>query len=191
MAYPKKNTSYGKYTIAMITMYLAGFGSGYYTTDKTIIKDSDLQIDVRFSPQDNCIEKIVSEINNAQSQILVQTFSFTSQEIANALIQKHLEGVEVILIADKSQQKNNPLLKKMKKLGIKIYIDKMVGIAHNKIIIIDNDTVITGSFNFSHAAQHRNAENSLTIHSEKLAAIYSKNFWLRHSKSNNFLTNIP
>ena len=60
-------------------------------------------------------------------------------------------------------------------------IDAKHAIAHNKVMIIDGETVITGSFNFTKAAEENNAENLLVIHDRKLASIYTKN-WQEHER---------
>ena len=60
-------------------------------------------------------------------------------------------------------------------------IDAEHAIAHNKVMIIDGETVITGSFNFTKAAEENNAENLLVIHDKKLAGLYTKN-WYEHSQ---------
>ena len=62
---------------------------------------------------------------------------------------------------------------------IPTYIDAEHAIAHNKIIIIDRSVVITGSFNFTKAAEEKNAENLLIIRSKEVAKPYLDN-WLRH-----------
>jgi phosphatidylserine/phosphatidylglycerophosphate/cardiolipin synthase-like enzyme len=66
-------------------------------------------------------------------------------------------------------------------MGIITYIDDKHAIAHNKIMIIDKETVITGSFNFTKAAEEKNAENLLIIKSKELAKIYTEN-WNEHKK---------
>ena len=65
--------------------------------------------------------------------------------------------------------------------GIPVKIDAQHAIAHNKVMIIDDETVITGSFNFTKAAEDNNAENLLIIHDKKLAERYIKN-WQEHDK---------
>jgi phosphatidylserine/phosphatidylglycerophosphate/cardiolipin synthase-like enzyme len=65
--------------------------------------------------------------------------------------------------------------------GIPTHIDSAHAIAHNKIMIIDKETVITGSFNFTKAAEEKNAENLLIIKSKELAAIYIDN-WYKHKQ---------
>jgi phosphatidylserine/phosphatidylglycerophosphate/cardiolipin synthase-like enzyme len=65
--------------------------------------------------------------------------------------------------------------------GVPTKIDAEHAIAHNKIIIIDGETVITGSFNFTEAAQAKNEENLLIIRDKALAAQYAQN-WQAHTQ---------
>jgi len=60
-------------------------------------------------------------------------------------------------------------------------IDSKHAIAHNKIMIIDKETVITGSFNFTKAAEEKNAENLLIIRNKDLANVYMEN-WYKHKE---------
>ncbi len=66
-------------------------------------------------------------------------------------------------------------------VGISVKIDAQHAIAHNKVMIIDGETVITGSFNFTRAAEENNAENLLIIQDKKLAERYTKN-WQDHAQ---------
>jgi len=71
--------------------------------------------------------------------------------------------------------------KELANLGIPVKIDAVHAIAHNKIVIIDGETVITGSFNFTEAAEENNAENLFAIHDWKLAERYTRN-WEEHAQ---------
>jgi phosphatidylserine/phosphatidylglycerophosphate/cardiolipin synthase-like enzyme len=64
-------------------------------------------------------------------------------------------------------------------MGIPTFIDSAHAIAHNKVIVIDRETVITGSFNFTKAAEQHNAENLLILKNKDLAKLYVEN-WNRH-----------
>ena len=77
-----------------------------------------------------------------------------------------------------------------KTLTCPVYYDFMHAIAHNKIIIIDGATVLTGSFNFTDAAEKNNAENLLILHSKKLASRYLENWelHLKHSQDSKTAT---
>lgn len=142
----------------------------------------NVSVTVYFSPGGGCTEAIISEINNAKSEILVQAYSFTSASIAKALVDAYKRGVKVQAILDKSQRtahySSASFLANSK---IPTFIDDRHAIAHNKIIIIDGTTVITGSFNFTKAAEEKNAENLLIIKSEELAKKYLEN-WNRHKE---------
>ena len=141
---------------------------------------SHAPVEVYFSPNDGATEAIVREIDQTRSEILVQAYSFTSAPIAKALLKAHRRGVKVQAILDKSQktQKYSSASFLMNS-GIPTYIDAKHAIAHNKIIIIDRAIVITGSFNFTKAAEEKNAENLLIIRSKELAKPYHEN-WQRH-----------
>ena len=135
---------------------------------------------VCFSPNGNCTAVIVEQIDNAKSEIYVQAYSFTSAPIAKALVNAHKRGVKVEVILDKSQKKERYTSATfLSNAGIPTYIDSIHAIAHNKIMIIDKEIVITGSFNFTKAAEEKNAENLLILKSKELANQYLMN-WSKH-----------
>ncbi|MGA2619639.1 MAG: phospholipase D-like domain-containing protein [Thermoguttaceae bacterium] len=70
-------------------------------------------------------------------------------------------------------------------MGIPTKIDAKHAIAHNKVIIIDGQVVITGSFNFTDSAETRNAENLLVIRDKALAEKYTTN-WQVHAEHSEF-----
>jgi phosphatidylserine/phosphatidylglycerophosphate/cardiolipin synthase-like enzyme len=138
---------------------------------------------VYFSPKGNCTKGIIKEIEEGTREILVQAYSFSSTAIRNALLNAQKRGVKVEIIFDRTEQKdqNYRSTKAFLKSGIAVYLDGNHTIAHNKVIVIDRETVITGSFNFTNAAESDNAENVLVIKSKTLAAPYAEN-WYAHLK---------
>lgn len=137
-------------------------------------------VEVYFSPNNGATEAIVREIGQARSEIRVQAYSFTSAPIAEALLKAHKRGIEVEVILDKSQKTQKYSSSTfLTNARIPTFIDARHAIAHNKIIIIDQSVVITGSFNFTKAAEDKNAENLLIIRSKELARPYLDN-WRRH-----------
>jgi phosphatidylserine/phosphatidylglycerophosphate/cardiolipin synthase-like enzyme len=131
---------------------------------------------VYFSPNGGATQATINEISNVKSEILVQAYSFTSTPIAKALIEAHKRGVKVEAILDKSQRKETYTEATfLANMGVPTYIDDKHAIAHNKVMVIDKATVITGSFNFSKAAEEKNAENLLIIKSKELASVYIDN----------------
>jgi hypothetical protein len=112
-----------------------------------------------FTPGQDCTHQITDQIVKANHSILVQAYGFSSKNIADALIAAKNRGVNVKVILDKSQRKQKySLLYYIVDAGIPVWIDMKPAIAHNKVMIIDDKEVITGSFNFTDAAQKRNAE---------------------------------
>ncbi len=137
-------------------------------------------VQVCFTPGEGCTELIANEIGRAKAEILVQAYSFTSAPIARALVQAQRRGIRVEVILDRSQKSQRYTSATfLANSGVPTYIDSEHAIAHNKIMIIDREVVITGSFNFTKAAQERNAENLLVIRNHDFAEIYRGN-WVKH-----------
>lgn len=63
--------------------------------------------------------------------------------------------------------------------GANVYVDRKHAIAHNKVMVIDGRTLVTGSFNFTKGAEEKNAENLLIIDSPELARLYMEE-WEKH-----------
>lgn len=148
-----------------------------------------IQISACFSPEGHCTSRIVSAIDSAKTSILVQAYSFTSPPIAQALTQAYERGLDVRVIIDKSRlSEKHSQIPLLSQKGIPIFIDPAVGIGHNKTIILDNSWVLTGSFNWSMAAENKNAENILFIEDPSLAQIYKKNWENRANTARNAIT---
>lgn len=146
-------------------------------TTEVIAADS---VQVFFSPKGGCTEAVVENLSNAKSNVFVQAYSFTSAPIAEALVDAHRRGVKVEVILDKSQRTEKySEADFLQHAEIPTYIDAKHAIAHNKIMIIDGKTVLTGSFNFTTAAEEHNAENLLVIDDSPLAQKYVTN-WKVH-----------
>ncbi len=137
-------------------------------------------IDVFFSPKGGCSDAIIREITNAKSAVLVQAYSVESNQIRQALFVAHKRGAKVNVILDKKRSgRSYTEADFFLNQGIEVRIDSVHKIAHDKVIVIDGGTVITGSFNFSKIAEESNAENVVIIRDEKLAGKYADN-WRIH-----------
>jgi phosphatidylserine/phosphatidylglycerophosphate/cardiolipin synthase-like enzyme len=122
------------------------------------------RVAVYFSPHGGATAAVVHEVNAATDHILVQAYSFTSAPIAKALVDAHKRGVKVLAVLDKSNEtKKYSAATFLINAGIQTLIDDQHAIAHSKVLVIDSATVITGSFNFTKAAEASNAENLLVI----------------------------
>jgi phosphatidylserine/phosphatidylglycerophosphate/cardiolipin synthase-like enzyme len=144
------------------------------------------RLQVFFSPGGGCTEAIVDGLGKAKTSIDVQAYSFTSAPIAEAVGKAFARGVKVRVVLDKSQRSERyTSATYLANHNVPTWIDAKHAIAHNKIILVDGKTIFTGSFNFTKAAEQKNAENLLIIEGDpKLYAEYLSNFeeHLSHSE---------
>jgi len=139
------------------------------------------RVEVFFTPGDKCTNAIVKELNAAKKTIRIQAYSFTSTPIAKAAVDAQARGVKVQAVLDQSNQTDQySSATFLAHGGCDVRIDSDHAIAHNKVIVIDDATVITGSFNFTNAAEKSNAENVLIIReSPDTVRRYTEN-WQKH-----------
>jgi len=122
------------------------------------------RIAVYFAPNGGATAAVVREINAATQQILVQAYAFTLAPIAKTLVEAHKRGVTIRAVLDKSNETDKySAATFLVHAGIQTRIDAQHAIVHNKVMGIDSATVITGSFNFTKAAEEKNAENLFVI----------------------------
>ena len=135
---------------------------------------------VYFSPHGGATEAVIDALDHATNSVLVQAYSFTSAPIAKALVEAHRRGVKVQAILDGSQRTEKySEADFLHDSEIPTLIDAQHAIAHNKIIVIDDYLILTGSFNFTKAAEEKNAENLLVINDPALSKQYIEN-WHTH-----------
>lgn len=135
---------------------------------------------VFFSPGGGCTDVIVRELKGARHEVLVLAYSFTSRPIAQALVDAKMRGVHVEVVLDASNE-HEPYsdLHFFLAEGLLPLVDAEHAIAHNKVMVVDGRTLITGSFNFTHHAEHENAENLLVLKGHPdLVAAYRQDFHL-------------
>ena len=135
---------------------------------------------VYFAPSPNLASSIVRVIDESEHEVLVQAYGFTHNGIAQALVRAHQRGVIVrVLLDKKSQSSNRFVIDVLAGADIDVREDGKHAIAHNKVMVIDQSIVITGSFNFTNSAVTRNAENFLVLRSLDLAQKY-RSQWQNH-----------
>ena len=143
------------------------------------VKLSDgTQISAYFSPKNDTISPLLQEIRSAETSIHFMAFSFTHDALGAAMRDRFAAGIDVRGIFEKRQadgrySEHNA----MKQAGIPVILDEKGGAMHHKVIVIDGETVITGSYNFSKNAETRNNENLLIIKGNReIAAAYVAEF---------------
>lgn len=156
-------------------MWNGEFKSGQKVSNPKIIL-KDIKIKNYFCPDDHCADRVKEELKKAQHSIYFMAFSFTHEEIANILMLKHSEGLEVRGVMEARQVTKDAQFSRLAYQGIKILKDKNPGMMHHKVFIIDNETVITGSFNPTQGGDKRNDENILIITSSEIAKEFVEEF---------------
>ncbi|MCF7872407.1 hypothetical protein K9L97_05225 [Candidatus Woesearchaeota archaeon] len=141
-------------------------------TTNNKINMNGTKIQIYLCPEDQCQTKIQNELKKANKTIHFLTFTFTDKEIAQTLIDKHKEGLEVKGIIEKFQNHKISTFQMIKESGINVTYDKNPKMQHNKIFIIDNKTTITGSYNPTKAANTINDENIIIIENKEIAEKY-------------------
>lgn len=129
----------------------------------------------------------VQVIDRAKKTILVQMYALTSRPIVTALVSAKRRGVDVRAIVDRSQleedRSDTYAVGRLASGEVPVLVDTVPGLMHNKVMIVDGATVVTGSFNYTWSAEHRNAENLLVIHDPALAAEYTQDWNIRATRS--------
>jgi phosphatidylserine/phosphatidylglycerophosphate/cardiolipin synthase-like enzyme len=142
-------------------------------------------LSVCFTPQQSCAPVLLHEIETAKKEILVHGHNFTNRAIMKALVQAKRRGVDVrVILKAPHQDRQSRALKTLAAGGIPVFIDRPAGVAHNKVMIFDRRAVTTGSYNFTYAADRKNAENLLLIEDyPSLVEAYVKNWESRLAAS--------
>ncbi|MDG1480935.1 MAG: phospholipase D-like domain-containing protein [Myxococcota bacterium] len=165
-----------RYTDEFEQMFFGDFGSDKEASNEhsAIALDSGGTAQVWFSPQDEPVDELLSAIAAAESEIYFMIFSFTRDDVVDALVDAQDRGVNVLGIFDESQARMSYSVDEdLADAGVPVYIDGndntsgfSGGKLHHKVMIIDpgvNNTVITGSMNWSTSGNSSNDENLLVL----------------------------
>jgi phosphatidylserine/phosphatidylglycerophosphate/cardiolipin synthase-like enzyme len=138
---------------------------------------------VYFSPNGGATDAILEGVRGTKRTILVQAYLLYATRLAAALVRGHQRGVRVHVVLDATAQLHHPPVPAIARLvaaGIAISLDAQHTWAHDKVMIVDGAIVITGSYNWTVAAEQQNGENLLVIRDPRLAGVYTEN-WRRHA----------
>ncbi len=142
-------------------------------------------VDIAFTPGDRIDRLIIGEIDQSRHEVVMLAYSFTDRAIARALVRAHQRGVVVQVIADREQARALPqnVLADLAAGGVEVWLNGRFQAAHNKVIVIDAEapraTTITGSYNFTIAAQRSNAENVIVLRDNPAVAQAYRDNWSR------------
>ena len=134
-----------------------------------------VQVENYFSPVDNVMDKLVAYVQGAQKSVRFMIFTYTDATLANAMIARYQAGVDMKgVIEDRGASQGAMVPLFCAKVPVEVDGNKYT--MHHKVIVIDESTVITGSFNFTKSADQENDDNVLIIHNPDLAKLYLQEF---------------
>lgn len=131
------------------------------------------KIENYFCPEDNCKLHVINALQSANSSVYFMVFSFTDEDIGNLLWNKNYLGLDVKGVLEKKQLGQYSRYEDLKEFSV---IDTNPYTMHHKVFIVDNKTVITGSYNPTKNANEKNDENILIIHNKEIAEKYVREF---------------
>ncbi len=136
-----------------------------------------IPIEVLFAAEDEVMSYLVPLVQGAEKSIRFMAFSFTHDDLGAAVLDRANAGLDVRGIFEKrSSETEFSELPNLYCAGLAVQQDGNPGILHHKVFIIDDDILVTGSFNFSNNADESNDENVIIIHNAEIAAKYLQEF---------------
>lgn len=139
---------------------------------------NETPVEVYFTPDDGAIQRLAALVQGAQESVYFLAYSFTSDELGEALLERAAAGVTVTGVFDRDQVKSNRggEYARLQAAGLAVRLDGNPDLMHHKVIVIDQKIVITGSYNFSYNAETRNDENVLVIFDAEMAQLFLQEF---------------
>ncbi len=135
-------------------------------------------LDIYFSPDDHVANSLLDLISNAQESIYFMAYSFTSDELGQAIRERAQNGVTVAGVMDADQVASNVGTEydAFNQAGLDVHKDGNPGLMHHKVIIIDKQIVVFGSYNFTSSAETRNDENVIVVYDTQIAEQFLAEF---------------
>ncbi|PKL74941.1 MAG: hypothetical protein CVV27_17950, partial [Candidatus Melainabacteria bacterium HGW-Melainabacteria-1] len=162
------------------------FGPNPHEIPFPVVKVDGATIQTFFSPKGGTKAAILDTLSKARSSIRLMAFSVTDQDLQELMVRKHREGVRVEGIFDGCMISQYSVYQDLLTKNIPVMIDGNQALLHSKVIIVDGQVVITGSYNFSKNAEINNNENTLIIRGAKVAGFYNAEFErLKHASLTN------
>jgi phosphatidylserine/phosphatidylglycerophosphate/cardiolipin synthase-like enzyme len=147
------------------------------TADAQTVLIGDSLVKALFAPEDEVIDHLVREIEGAHQSVWVMAYSFTSEKMADALLARARAGVDVrALFETRGSETDYSQLPPLYCAGVAARQDGNPRTFHHKVIVIDEETVVTGSLNFTTSADESNDENVLIVTNPDIAAPYLGEF---------------
>ncbi|RYX99002.1 hypothetical protein EON78_04130 [bacterium] len=152
------------------------YGPNPHTIPNKVVNVNGITIRTYFSPAGNTMSAVIDEMKKAKKSIKFMAFSMTDKNILATMIDKKKAGVNVEGVFDNCLIPQYSIFWDLKKADILALRDGNQALMHHKVMIIDDDIVITGSFNFSKSAEEGNNENTIILRSQSIAKQYNAEY---------------
>ena len=130
-----------------------------------------------FSPNGGCEAEVIRWVQKANATIFILIYSFTLDAVGDALITAHGRNVDVKVVFEASQISDYSEYSRLKSNGVDVRKDTNSNLMHDKVMVVDGISVLTGSFNWSNSAEESNNENLIVVHGSDIASVYQSEFW--------------
>lgn len=161
----------------MFTAGIFGVQIGYETPNP-LLSLNGVAVENYFSPEDHVADALVRLVQSARQSVVFAAFSFTSDPLADAMLERAAEGISISGVFEGEQYYSNQGTEfdRLQTAGLDVFLDDNPHSMHHKFLVVDGQVVATGSYNFSRSAEERNDENVLVIHDAGIAAQYLQEF---------------
>jgi phosphatidylserine/phosphatidylglycerophosphate/cardiolipin synthase-like enzyme len=150
------------------------------TADNQKVTIEGTPVQVLFAAEDEAISNLIPLVESAQSSIRFMAFSFTHDELGETVLARAKAGVDVKgIFEERGSETKSSEMSLLHCNGAAVRQDGNRGALHHKVFVIDNETVVTGSLNFSENADSSNDENVVIVTNPDIAARYLAEFELR------------
>ena len=140
-------------------------------------QDRPVQVEVYFAPEDGVADHLIQALSSAQSTVRFMAFQFTSEPVADALIELVGRGITVQgVVEERSADAPYSQVARLRAGGVEVFVDGNPYIMHHKVMIVDDQVVVLGSYNFTLSAEEENDENLLIVHDPEVAAAFLGEF---------------
>jgi phosphatidylserine/phosphatidylglycerophosphate/cardiolipin synthase-like enzyme len=147
-------------------------------TPKPNVTVGGAQLSIYFSPDDHVEPALVQLLDHSRSSIYFLAYSFTADPLGKAIRRRAAAGITVAGVMDADQVKSNvgTEFDAFRAAGLDVRLDGNPDAMHEKVIIIDSQIVVTGSYNFTNSAATSNDENVVVIRDPGIASAYLHEF---------------
>jgi phosphatidylserine/phosphatidylglycerophosphate/cardiolipin synthase-like enzyme len=156
-------------------MWVGGLGarSSKSTVEKQSAQVAGTSIQVYFAPEDQVINHLIPLVQGAQESIRFMAFAYTQDDLAAAMLERAHAGVDVAGIFERTGSETEfSAMPRLYCAGVPVRQDGNPAFLHHKVIVIDQEIVITGSLNFTDNANQSNNENVMVVYNQEIARLY-------------------